>query len=900
LLPFIVIGLTSGAVYALAGLGLVLTYKTSGVFNFALGALATVAAYVFYVFYVRNDWAWPLAAFMAVCVAGPIMGLLLELLARRIQTVSLALRVASTVGLLLVIVAGITLIYGTETTREVPIFLGTKNFKLFGTNVQESQAITFLVALAVTVVLTIFFRVARQGKSMRAVVDNPELLDLAGTSPIKTRRLAWVIGMTLAAASGVLFAPVEQLDPVQLTLLVVSAFGAAAIGGFTSMPMTLAGGLGIGVLSSLCTKWFTSGFLSTLSVGMPYIVLFGVLLFFPRKYLVGKSFTVPATRPTWHAPGSLQLTGGIVLLVSLLLVPGFAGIHLTDWTTFVAMSIVFMSLGLLVRTSGQVSLCHVSFIAIGACAFSHLTVGSHIGWWLALVLCGLIAVPIGALLAVPAIRLTGLYLAMATFGFGFLLQTMFYTENFMFGSNGIGRTMPRPSIASGDKSFYFLCLVLAAITAIFVIALNRTRLGRLLRGAADSRVALETSGSSVNVTRVLVFCLSAFLAAIGGALAGVSATTISADSYQPILSLTYFAVIIIVVGSEPWDAVLASAGLFLIPSYLSGSNVNHWLQLVFGASAIAVAIIPSRLKGVPLGLQKAVDASFGRIKLPKPGPLKRPGEAPARALLEGGLEINDVEVRFGGLVAVDGVSISAPSGQVTGLIGPNGAGKTTTFNACTGLVKPTKGGITIGGVDASRRGPAARARLGLGRTFQKMELFETLTVRENVAAGAEGVLAGYNPIAHVAIKPGQGGAVNAAAQRAMELCELTELADTPAVSLSTGQRRLVELARCLAGPFGLLLLDEPSSGLDRAETARFGEILKKVVADRGIGILLVEHDMSLVLDICEHVYVLDFGELIFDGSPAEISASPIVQAAYLGNDEVEQAIDPTHQIEEPA
>jgi ABC-type branched-subunit amino acid transport system ATPase component len=246
------------------------------------------------------------------------------------------------------------------------------------------------------------------------------------------------------------------------------------------------------------------------------------------------------------------------------------------------------------------------------------------------------------------------------------------------------------------------------------------------------------------------------------------------------------------------------------------------------------------------------------------------------------------------------VSISAPSGQVTGLIGPNGAGKTTTFNACTGLVKPSSGGVTIGGVDVSRRGPAARARLGLGRTFQKMELFETLTVRENVAAGAEGVLAGYNPISHFAAKPGEAGGVHAAAQRAMELCELTELADTPAASLSTGQRRLVELARCLAGPFGLLLLDEPSSGLDRAETARFGEILKKVVADRGIGILLVEHDMSLVLDICEHVYVLDFGELIFEGSPAEIGASSIVRAAYLGDDEVEQAVDPTHLIEELA
>ena len=228
---------------------------------------------------------------------------------------------------------------------------------------------------------------------------------------------------------------------------------------------------------------------------------------------------------------------------------------------------------------------------------------------------------------------------------------------------------------------------------------------------------------------------------------------------------------------------------------------------------------------------------------------------------------------------------------MTGLIGPNGAGKTTTFNACTGLNKPSQGSVVIGGQSAARRGTPARARLGLGRTFQKMELFDTLTVRENVEAGAEGSLAGANPFTQMFTLPGQRRHVQGRAQRAMELCELAEIANTPAVSLSTGQRRLVELARCLAGPFGLLLLDEPSSGLDRAETARFGEILKKVVADRGVGILLVEHDMSLVLDICEHVYVLDFGELIFQGSAAEIVASPIVKAAYLGDTDVEQAVD---------
>ena len=438
LLPFIVIGLTTGAVYGLAGVGLVLTYKTSGVFNFAYGALAAVAAYAFYVLHVLNGWAWPLAAVVAVLVVGPLMGLILELLARRIQGRSLALQVASTVGLLLVIEAGVNLIYGTQTVRNVPVFLGAGNFRLLGTNVQVAQLVTFLFAIAVTVALSAFFRVSRRGIAMRAVVDNPELLDIAGTSPANTRRQAWIIGCTLAAASGVLFAPLLPLDPVQLTLLVVATFGAAAIGAFSSLPLTLAGGLGIGVLASLCTKWFTSGLLAGLPPSLPFVVLFLVLLVFPRRYLVRKSVTIPQGRPTWRAPTSLQLTGGVVLVALLALVPGFAGIHLTDWTTFVAMTIVFMSLGLLVRTSGQVSLAQVAFTAIGAAAFSHLTIGSGVPWLLALLLSGLIAVPIGALLAVPAIRLSGLYLALATFGFGILLQGMFYTQHYMFGANGIG------------------------------------------------------------------------------------------------------------------------------------------------------------------------------------------------------------------------------------------------------------------------------------------------------------------------------------------------------------------------------------------------------------------------------------------------------------------------------
>jgi len=237
---------------------------------------------------------------------------------------------------------------------------------------------------------------------------------------------------------------------------------------------------------------------------------------------------------------------------------------------------------------------------------------------------------------------------------------------------------------------------------------------------------------------------------------------------------------------------------------------------------------------------------------------------------------------------VDGVTLKAPTGRITGLIGPNGAGKTTIFNVCSGLTRPSEGRVSLDSANIIRSGPAARARRGLGRTYQQFELCDSLTVRENVAMGMEGRYANQNPLNHLVGSRRTALRIAAATAEALAICDLSALADRTVGSMSTGQRRLVELARCLAGPYRILLLDEPSSGLDRAETARFGEILREVVDSRGLGVLLVEQDMALVTEICGHIYVLDFGKLIFEGSVPDMMASPIVQSAYLGTAAVEE------------
>jgi ABC-type branched-subunit amino acid transport system ATPase component len=242
-----------------------------------------------------------------------------------------------------------------------------------------------------------------------------------------------------------------------------------------------------------------------------------------------------------------------------------------------------------------------------------------------------------------------------------------------------------------------------------------------------------------------------------------------------------------------------------------------------------------------------------------------------------------VTVRFGGLVAVDGVSVAARSGNITGVIGPNGAGKTTLFNACSGLNTPASGEIVLDGRNLSRYRPSVRARLGLGRTFQQVQLCDSLSVYENVAIGSEAGIVGASVLRHLFRRPAEVREVDAHAREALEMCGIERLAGDRVGSLSTGQRRLVELARCLAGSFKILLLDEPSSGLDAAETEAFGKLMRRIVDERGLGILLIEHDLALTMSVCDDLYVLDFGRLIHEGTPESARASQSVQSAYLGD-----------------
>lgn len=249
-----------------------------------------------------------------------------------------------------------------------------------------------------------------------------------------------------------------------------------------------------------------------------------------------------------------------------------------------------------------------------------------------------------------------------------------------------------------------------------------------------------------------------------------------------------------------------------------------------------------------------------------------------------GLEVSGLTVRYGGNTAVDSVSFTAHRSAVTGLIGPNGAGKTSTFNAVSGILRPASGTVALDGEDITTLSVQARAQRGLGRTFQRMQLFERMSVYDNIALGLEARRAAGNPLRHFVPRRNDGADVRRSALEAVELCGLTHLVDRTVAGLSTGQRRLVDLARVVAGGFSFLLLDEPSSGLDNAETEEFGDIVYALVQDKGCGVLLVEHDMALVMRICARLFVLDFGKQLFDGTPEQTRRSDVVRQAYLGTE----------------
>jgi len=606
LVPFVIVGITTGAVYALASMGLVLTYTTSGVFNFAHGAIGMFATFVFYQLRVAADWPTWLAVAVAVLVVAPAMGVVVDrVLLTRLQGASPATYVVVSLGLLVALQSAAVAIFGGE-TRQVAAIFPTRGFEVSGVRVGYDQTIVVAIAVVAGLALAAFFRRTHLGLATRAVVGDRDLTELVGTDARAVTTFSWVLGSAFAALSGVLFAPVVGLDAVLLTLLVLQAFGAAVVGRLRSLPLTNLGAYGIAIVAAISTKYVaTNRALIGLPSAMPFIALFLVLVVSPKG-----SFAAVSGEGSGRAGGGSGGGGGgrggrRTTLPMRTLVPVVAGAavlpavlngsQLLVASTAVAFVAIFASLSLLVGLSRQLSLCHAVFVVFGATTLSHL-LSAGVPYVAALLLSALVLVPVGALVAIPTIRLSGLFLALGTFAFGALAQNLLYNNSFAFGRDA-QVNLARPSLFAGDTAFYYFILAVVTVAVLGVELVRITRLGRILAAIGDSPAAVQSIGVSPTASRVMVFCLAAFVAGIGGGLLGSLIGSVSTLSFDFFQSLIWLTVLVTAGAATLGGSVLAALLLIAVPSVFTSPTVVQWQPVAFGVAAIVFAQSPNGIAG---------------------------------------------------------------------------------------------------------------------------------------------------------------------------------------------------------------------------------------------------------------------------------------------------------------
>jgi branched-subunit amino acid ABC-type transport system permease component len=603
LMPFVFAGVADGAIYSMAALGLVLTFKTSGIFNFAIGAQAAASAYVFYSFRMDAGLPWPVAFVLALLLVGIGGAFLLERMAYWLEEAPAIMKVVATIGLIVLLQSLLTGIYGTP-TLQFPPFLSQKTVDIAGSTVLASQIIVTVLALAATIALTLFFKRSKVGAAMQALVDDPELLASQGTSPAVIRRYAWAIGSCFVSMSGMLIAPILGIDINLMLLLYITAFGAAALGAFDNLVVTFIAAIGIGIATNVLSielAKIDSSFVSRLYTQVPFIALVAALLLVPKARLVERGGKRVRKLPPIHQLSPRVTVGlAVVTLAVFAAVPHVVpSVDLNQFTVGIGFAVVLVSLALLLWSSGQISLCHMAFAAIGAAAFSHAQ--SHgVPWIGCLLLAGLAALPAGAFVAIPSFRLSGVYLAVATFAFGLLAQNLLYPSEWMFG---LDDTTPliRPDWGGldtkNDQGFYYLALVIAGLMVALVLAVRRSRLGRILQALADSPAALDAHGVRTKVTRLSVFCLSAFIAAIGGVIIGAANSGAGGNASGPFGYFNSLALITVLVfcGRRPVFGPVIAAFLFVVAKIyppMDSAFMTDYRGVFFGLVALGVALWP--------------------------------------------------------------------------------------------------------------------------------------------------------------------------------------------------------------------------------------------------------------------------------------------------------------------
>ena len=537
------------------------------------------------------------------------------------------------------------------------------------------------------------------------------------------------------------------------------------------------------------------------------------------------------------------------------------------------MVIVGVGLNVLIGLTGQVSFGHVGFYALGAYVTAALT--TKLGWnfWWTIPMAAVLTGIIGALLGLVALRVSGPYLAMVTIAFGFVVEfTAVEWESVTGGQNGL-MNIPYPSLfgwSIGPRGIAVAAIVLMSLVLALYKRVAQSGWGLAMRAVRDSEIAAGAMGVNPLAIRTLAFTLSAVLAGIAGSFFA-SATTFVAPSTFTFFQSILFVLVVIIGGAErTYGPVIGAAIVVGLPEALSG--LAEYRVLLFGVLLLAVLLF------APSGIAGALARRFRRS-----APEQAPAPVSAQLLVAGGtaaqaLEVDDISISFGGLRAVSEVSVKVENGKVTSIIGPNGAGKTTVLNVICGFYRPESGSVRLGQTELAGA-PAFRvARAGIARTFQTPQLFERMTVLDNLLVAMQRGALG-SPFAELSDMP-----TGAPAQKARALLHYVGYAggvQRLAGDLPHIDKRLLEIARALALRPSILMLDEPAAGLNHTEKAVLAKLLRRIAAS-GLAVVLIEHDMSLVMGISDQVIVLDAGKRIAHGRPEAIRNNRAVIDAYLG------------------
>jgi branched-chain amino acid transport system permease protein len=596
LIAYTIIGIVTGSIYAIGASGLVLTYATSGIFNIAHGAIGMIMAFLYWELRVHQGWPGPLALIVVLLIIAPLFGAAVErVLMRGLRNASFGTSLVVTVGLMVGLIGAANTIWSPTESRQLSELFGSSSgIDLGSVFVSFHQLITILIAGAVALFLWLFLSRTRIGIAMRAVVDDRNLIALNGARPDRISMLSWAMGSTLAATAGILIAPALQLNVLLLTFLVINAYAAAMVGRLKSLPLTFIGAIALGLIETYAISYIDlEGWLLGLRPALPTLFLFAILLLLPQDRLRAGKLAGAKTPPI---PGFRRsVEGGIVLVgacVVLSLVLGDADIARVG--KGLALGVVMLSLVLLTGYGGQVSLAQMTFAGLGAFAMGRFGADLPIA---GLVLAMLLAGAAGAIVTLPALRLQGLYLALATMAFAVFMDQMVFTQAGIFGVGG-GLTVPRLSVLgisfSSEGAYFVLLAIVFSLVGILLLMLRRGPFGRLLAAMRDSEIACATLGLSLARTKFAVFALSAAIAGLGGVMVGGLQTTAGPVDYQMLQSMPIL-LLAVVGGINSISGALIGGMSLAMLSILEekATAIAGIVFLLIGAAAVSLGRNPN-------------------------------------------------------------------------------------------------------------------------------------------------------------------------------------------------------------------------------------------------------------------------------------------------------------------